>query len=52
MLTRLKKSVATKQSQMSSDKVLVIVIGVGLIIFTYWFFLGKADRSKNEEHHH
>lgn len=37
---------------MTNDKVIVIIVGAILIALTYWFFLGKADRSKNEEHHH
>lgn len=37
---------------MSADKIIVILAGTALIIFVYWFFLGKADRSKEEEHRH
>lgn len=37
---------------MSADKILIIIAGAGLILLVYWFFLGKADRSKNEEHKH
>lgn len=37
---------------MSADKIFVTIIGVLLIIFVYWFFLGKSDRSKNEDHNH
>lgn len=37
---------------MSSDKVIIIFVGLVLIGLTYWFFLGKADHADNEEHHH
>lgn len=37
---------------MRPDEWVVLVSGLFLIALTYWFFLGKADRSKNEEHHH
>lgn len=37
---------------MTTDKLLVSVIGLGLILLTYWFFLGKSDRHDDQEHHH
>ncbi len=37
---------------MPIDKLFVIVIGVGLIIFVYWFFLGKSNQDESEDHHH
>ncbi len=37
---------------MRLDQWLVLGGGIALIALTYWFFLSKADRSKNEEHRH
>lgn len=30
---------------MSNDKILIIILGMLLIVFIYWFFLGKKSKS-------
>lgn len=37
---------------MRADEWLVVGFGILLIILTYWFFLGPAERNDHQEHHH
>lgn len=34
---------------MNADQIIVLIGGVGLIIFIYWFFLGKKERGMMAE---
>lgn len=37
---------------MSPDKIIVTLVGLLGIVFTYWFFLGKKGKDEGEGEHH
>lgn len=34
---------------MSADKIIIIALGIGLVVFIYWFFLGKDVQDENND---